>query len=101
MMSFVPGDPVTLMLGQHISPQTVENVRHGLGLDKPFVSRYLEYMWNILHGNFGRSYIQHQEVMQMLKDKIPVTFQLTLVAMVIAVIFGVLIGILSSVKQYS
>ncbi|HEY8908933.1 MAG TPA: ABC transporter permease [Desulfosporosinus sp.] len=101
MMTLVPGDPVVLMLGQHISPQTVENVRHGLGLDQPLFTRYLHYMWNALHGDFGRSYIQHQAVSQMLIDKIPVTFRLTVVAMVIAVTFGVLIGILSAVKQYS
>ncbi|OLN33703.1 ABC transporter permease [Desulfosporosinus metallidurans] len=101
MMTLVPGDPVVLMLGQHISPQTVENVRHGLGLDQPMLTRYLQYMWNALHGDFGRSYIQHQAVSQMLLDKIPVTFRLTVVAMAIAVTFGVLIGILSAVKQYS
>ncbi|MDP4125385.1 MAG: ABC transporter permease [Bacillota bacterium] len=101
MMALVPGDPVVLMLGQHISPQTVENVRHGLGLDQPMLTRYIQYMWNALHGDFGRSYIQHQAVSQMLLDKIPVTFRLTVVAMVIAVTFGVLIGILSAVKQYS
>ena len=101
MMSLIPGDPVRLMLGQHINEQTYENVRQSLGLDKPMVARYLTYMWNILHGDFGRSYIQHQAVTQMLSDKIPVTFQLTMVAMVIAVVFGVLIGILSAVKQYT
>lgn len=101
MMILVPGDPVVLMLGQHISPQTVENVRHGLGLDQPMLTRYLHYMWNALHGDLGRSYIQHETVSQMLTDKIPVTFRLTMVAMVIAVTFGVLIGILSAVKQYS
>ena len=101
MMSFVPGDPVTLMLGQHITPQAAENIRQELGLDQSLVIRYLHYLGNIVQGDFGRSYIQHQEVTQMLRDKIPVTFQLTLVAIVIAVIFGVLIGILSSVKQYS
>jgi len=101
MMILVPGDPVVLMLGQHISPQTVENVRHGLGLDQPMLTRYLHYMWNALHGDLGRSYIQHQTVSQMLADKIPVTFRLTMVAMVIAVTFGVLVGILSAVKQYS
>ena len=101
MMSLVPGDPVMLMLGQHISPQTVENVRQGLGLDQPMLTRYLNYMWNALHGDLGRSYIQHEMVTQMLIDKIPVTFRLTVVAMTIAVTFGVLIGILSAVKQYS
>ena len=101
MMILVPGDPVVLMMGQHISPQVVENVRHGLGLDQPLLARYLHYMWNALHGDLGRSYIQHQTVSQMLTDKIPVTFRLTMVAMVIAVTFGVLIGILSAVKQYS
>ena len=101
MMMLIPGDPVLLMLGQHITPQTVDNVRQGLGLDQPMLTRYAHYMWNALHGDLGRSYIQHQTVSQMLADKIPVTFRLTMVAMVIAVTFGVLIGILSAVKQYS
>jgi len=101
MMSFVPGDPVALMLGQHISPQTMESVRQELGLDLPFLNRYLNYLWNALHGDFGRSYIQHQEVSQMLLDKIPVTFCLAVVASAIAITFGVLIGVLSAVRQYS
>lgn len=101
MMSFVPGDPVVLMLGKHISPQTLENARQGLGLDQPLLTRYLQYLWNALQGDFGRSYIQHQEVSQMLYDKIPVTFCLVVVAQTMALTLGVLIGVLASVKRYS
>ncbi len=101
MMSFVPGDPVRLMLGQHITPQAEQNVRESLGLDKPAVTRYFDYMGKVVQGDFGRSYIQHQDVSTMLKDKFPVTIKLAVVAMVIAVTIGVLIGILSAIKQYS
>lgn len=101
MMSFVPGDPVKMMLGQHMTQQTYENTRAELGLDKPMAIRYINYMGKLVQGDFGRSYIQHQQVTTMLKDKFPVTLKLTIVAMVIAVVFGVLIGILSAIKQYS
>lgn len=101
MLSLVPGDPVSLMLGQHVSPQIMNDVRQELGLDLPFFSRYFQYIWNILHGDLGRSYIQHQDVTTMLLDKIPITFNLTLVAMTFAITAGVLIGVLSAVKQGS
>ncbi|AET68872.1 ABC-type dipeptide/oligopeptide/nickel transport system, permease component [Desulfosporosinus orientis DSM 765] len=99
MMSLIPGDPVAMILGQHISPQTMENIRQELGLDQPLLRQYFHYLWNTLHGDFGRSYIQHQEVSQMLLEKIPVTFCLALLALTIALTLGTLLGVMSAVMK--
>jgi peptide/nickel transport system permease protein len=93
----IPGDPVTLMLGEHATQESVAQVREALGLDKPLLVRYLQYLRNLSHGDLGRSIREGRAVSKELADVWPATLELTLAALVIAVVFGVLAGVVSAV----
>jgi peptide/nickel transport system permease protein/oligopeptide transport system permease protein len=96
-IEMIPGDPVTLMLGEHATPESVAAVREALGLDKPLLVRYAQYIGNLLHGDLGRSLRERRQVSEELADVWPATLELTAAALAIAVIFGVLAGVVSAV----
>ncbi len=96
-IELIPGDPVTLMLGEHATQESVTAVRHALGLDKPLLVRYAQYIGNLLHGDLGRSLRERRQVSEELADVWPATLELTAAALIIAVIGGVLAGVVSAV----
>ena len=96
-IELIPGDPVTLMLGEHATQESVTAVRHALGLDKPLLVRYVQYIGNLLHGDLGRSLRERRQVSEELADVWPATLELTAAALIIAVIGGVLAGVVSAV----
>ena len=96
-IEMIPGDPVTLMLGEHATQESVAAVREALGLDKPLLVRYVQYIGNLFHGDLGRSLRERRLVSQELADVWPATLELTAAALAIAVIFGVLAGVISAV----
>ncbi len=96
-IELIPGDPVTLMLGEHATQESVAAVREALGLDKPLLVRYAQYIGNLLHGDLGRSLRERRQVSEELADVWPATLELTAAALIIAVIFGVLAGVVSAV----
>ena len=91
-IEMIPGDPVTLMLGEHATQESVAAVREALGLDKPLLVRYAQYIGNLLHGELGRSIRERRLVSQELADVWPATLELTAAALIIAVVCGVLAG---------
>lgn len=58
LMSLVPGDPVQIMLGDNATAEQIAEVKANLGLDKPFLVRLGNYLWDIVHFDFGNSYTQ-------------------------------------------
>ena len=96
-IEMIPGDPVTLMLGEHATREAVEQVRHALGLDRPLLVRYVQYLGKLVRGDLGRSIREGRQVSQELADVWPATLELTLAALVIAVLAGVGAGIISAV----
>jgi peptide/nickel transport system permease protein len=96
-IEMIPGDPVTLMLGEHATQESVAAVREALGLDKPLLVRYVQYIGNLVHGDLGRSLRERRLVSQELADVWPATLELTAAALAIAVVFGVLAGVVSAV----
>jgi peptide/nickel transport system permease protein len=96
-IEMIPGDPVTLMLGEHATQESVAAVREALGLDKPLLVRYVQYIGNLFHGDLGRSLRERRLVSEELADVWPATLELTAAALAIAVVFGVLAGVVSAV----
>ncbi len=96
-IDLLPGDAVTLMLGEHATKDAVAKLRDHLGLDKPFAVRYLDYVGRVLHGDLGRSIQQNRPVAAELADAWPATLQLTVAALVLAAGVGVAAGITSAV----
>ncbi|HTK93658.1 MAG TPA: ABC transporter permease [Verrucomicrobiae bacterium] len=96
-VDLLPGDAVSLMLGEHATPQAVAALRDHLGLDKPLATRYVQYVGRLLTGDLGRSIQQNRPVSAELADAWPATLELTLAALVLAALFGVGAGVVSAV----
>jgi peptide/nickel transport system permease protein len=96
-IDLLPGDVVSLMLGEHATKDAVATLREHLGLDKPFLVRYLDYVGRVARGDLGRSIQQNRSVADELADAWPATLQLTVAALVLAAIVGVAAGIVSAV----
>jgi ABC-type dipeptide/oligopeptide/nickel transport system permease component len=96
-IDLLPGDTVTLMLGEHATKDAVAKLREHLGLDKPFLVRYLDYVGRVSRGDLGRSIQQNRPVAAELADAWPATLELTVAALVIATVAGIAAGVASAV----
>ena len=96
-VDLLPGDAVTLMLGEHATKDAVAKLRDHLGLDKPFVVRYLGYVGRVVRGDLGRSIQQNRPVSDELADAWPATLELTIAALVLAAVAGIVAGVASAV----
>ncbi|KZE80812.1 ABC transporter permease [Paenibacillus elgii] len=100
ILYLLPGDPVLIMLaGAPASPETVQNLRHQLGLDQPVWVQLGTYLWDMLRGDFGRSLVSDDPVLPKIWEQFPATALLTLVSSCIAVAFGVMLGVLSAIHK--
>ena len=97
---FGPGDPVEVILGVRYEEQAARNIRAQLGLDKRFDVQYREYMWGVLHGDFGESYrFRGRSVSSLLFPKFLVSFQVNLAAMIVSLGLGLPLGFWVAHKQ--
>ncbi|MGC9063795.1 MAG: ABC transporter permease, partial [bacterium] len=101
LMYVVPGDPVRILMGQRGDPATIAMIRKEMGLDDPIITQYFRFLWNILRGNFGRSYATNRLVLPEVLSRFPATLKLALASMVIATTIGIGAGIISATRQYS
>ena len=81
ILSFAPGDPVLVVLGDNATEEAAEAMRSELGLDKPFLERYVNYIWDLLHGDFGKSYKTKLSVSDQILSRFPNTILLALSSM--------------------
>jgi peptide/nickel transport system permease protein len=95
----LPGDPATVLAGESPTPQAVAAIRRQFGLDQPLPLQYLHYMGQALQGNLGLSTQDKAPVTQVLGERLPVTLELTFLAILVGVLVGVLAGIVSAVRR--
>jgi peptide/nickel transport system permease protein len=102
IMEFTPGDPAMRILGIEAPPEALEQLRVQLGLNKPFLERFFEYIYHIITQlDFGMSWRTKNPVFVDILPRIPVSMTLAFVGIVFASLFGIPLGVLSAVKQYS
>ena len=100
LIRLVPGDPVTLLLGERgVSPEVYAELKSSLGLDKPILEQYWNYIWNAMQGDLGVSVFSKQPVLTEFMDRFPATLELSFVALFFAVLIGIPVGIIAAVKQ--
>ena len=101
LLEITPGDPAKLMLGMYATPENVAALREDLGLNDPFIVRYARYMWDLLHGDFGSSFITGRAVFEEMAMRFPYTLMLVVVSLAMAVLFGIPLGILAATHQHT
>lgn len=99
LMQYIPGDPVTSMVGERASPETIARIRTELGLDRSRTYQYFLYLQRLGTGQLGRSYYTNRMITDDLIQKFPNTLTLALAAMLFASTIGICLGILAAVKQ--
>ncbi|MGE3269558.1 MAG: ABC transporter permease [Chloroflexota bacterium] len=97
----IPGDPARIMAGNDASPEAVDELRRRWGLDQPFVVRYGVWLSNMMRGNLGDSYFSRQTVAELVGGALPVTLELTVLALAVAMLIAIPTGIISAVKAGS
>ena len=95
----LPGDPARVLAGEDQDPSVVAYLRAKLHLDEPLPVRYLYWLNGVLHGDLGESLRIQKSVLELIAEKLPVTLQLAVMAMMVALTIGVAMGILSAVKK--
>ncbi len=101
LVHLIPGDPVTVMLGEHAQAVEKAALRHQLGLDLPLGRQYLAFLARLLHGNLGTSFFYRQPVAAVIAGRLPATVILAAAAMAIALIVALPLGIIAACRQYS
>lgn len=101
IMSLTPGDPGRLILGPNAPQTAVDSMNEELGFDKPFLTRYVRYIGDILQGDFGNSYRNNRPVFEEIFNRFPVTLRLSVLSILLTSAVGITVGIISAVKQYS
>jgi peptide/nickel transport system permease protein len=99
LLQIIPGDPAIRILGMHASEEQLAQVRHELGLDKPIIVQYGNWIWNVLHGDLGKSYVYKEDIGRLLAERFPITFYLTFLALTISTIIGIIAGVICGVKR--
>jgi len=100
IMSLIPGDPATAILGSYATPENVEKLNQDLGLDKPMVQRYGIWLGNMLTGDFGRSYSLNRPVLDEILERFNATLILAGTSFVLCSVLGMLAGVISAARQY-
>lgn len=101
LIHLAPGDPARTMLGQHATQQELNEIREKYGLDEPVYVQYGIWLNGVLHGDFGRSILTKELVVNEIAERFPNTIELAIASMIFAITIGGLAGIISASNQYS
>jgi peptide/nickel transport system permease protein len=101
LVRMLPGDPAALSLGMSADPQTVQALRHAMGLDQPLGVQYAIFLADAVHGDFGSSVYMSRSSTSLFLDKLPATIQLAITAMALSILVAFPVGIYSAVHANS
>ena len=99
-----PSDPVSVRMsagGISVSPEIMESMRRSMGLDRPLLIQYGDWLWNILHGNMGKSYITDADVLDQILKALPYTLKMAGAALLLTLCISIPVGILTAAMQNS
>lgn len=97
----IPGDPCTAALGEKATPEVCAQFIKDKGLDKPIPTQFGIYARDILHGEFGESIRFKRPITQILIERLPVTLELGMAALIFALLIGIPLGVISAMRRNS
>ena len=99
-----PSDPVSVRMsagGISVSPEIMESMRRSMGLERPLLIQYGDWLWNILHGNMGKSYITDADVLDQILKALPYTLKMAGASLLLTLCISIPVGILTAAMQNS
>ncbi|WP_448650725.1 ABC transporter permease [Pseudomonas fluorescens] len=99
LQKLLPGDPVLAMAGEERDPAVMEYLRAKYHLNDPLPLQYIHWVGNVLQGDFGTSLRTEQPVTTLVASKLPVTIELSVLALIIALLIGIPTGVISAVRK--
>lgn len=99
VLNIVPGDPVRVMVGDMADEATIQRVREQMGLNKPVLEQYANWLTNMLHGDFGTSYTQRKAVVTLMGQAFGTTVKVAAFAYVFALALGLVVGVVAAVNH--
>ncbi len=101
LLYLAPGDPAAVIAGDQATAAQVQAIRVSLGLNQPFLTRFGTWLWQILHGNLGKSIFTGLPVTTMISQRLEPTLSLMLFSTVLAIVIAIPLGVLAAAKQGS
>ena len=99
LLYIAPGDPAAIIAGDQATPDDVERIRASLGLDRPFLVRFFEWLWNVLHGDLGTSIFTNLPVSHMIAQRIEPTLSLMTLTLILSLSFAIPMGVIAAWKH--
>ncbi len=96
VLRIIPGDPASVLLNDHVSEATIKRLTETMGLDKPLVVQFIDYLTNAMRGDLGQSYYMKQPVLSLILTALPYTLKLTALSAAFAWSFGIVTGVISA-----
>ncbi|MEX0804705.1 MAG: ABC transporter permease [Candidatus Binatia bacterium] len=101
LMHIAPGDPVSLLLGDDVTPEDIAQMRRELGLDQPLMVQYWDFLRQAVTGDFGRSLKFNEPVIKLVMERLPATIELGIASMLVAILIAIPLGVYSAIKHNS
>ena len=104
VMRLLPGDPLLIYMAQTVELETMplerlEELRKEFGLDKPIIVQYLNWIWGVLHGDFGTSIFYREKVSVLLRERFPITVHLGTLSFLLGASLGIIAGMLAAIRR--
>ena len=100
-MLFLTGDPALLMANEQWTEADLEEFRHQMGFDRPWIVQYADFIGRAVQGDFGTSLRHRQPALKLVLERMPATLELTFAAMILSIVMAFPVGIISAVKRHS
>jgi peptide/nickel transport system permease protein len=101
LIHLIPGDPARVLLGEDSTPEALAALRQQLGLDRPLYEQYVRWLNQAVHGNLGESIQLHQPVLQAIIQRLPVTVELGVAALLFSLVLAVPLGVAAATHRGS
>jgi peptide/nickel transport system permease protein len=99
LLYLAPGDPAAIIAGDQATPADVERIRASLGLDRPFVVRFADWLWQVVHGDLGVSIFTNLPVTKMIAQRIQPTVSLMATTLVLSLLVAIPMGVIAAWRQ--
>jgi peptide/nickel transport system permease protein len=99
MIHLAPGDPVHMIVGPNVTPEVYDNIVEKLGLNDPLPVQYYRFISNVVRGDLGMSILQRRPVLDIIKEKLPITLELGFASLFISFVIAVPAGVIAAVKR--